>query len=100
MAHSPTDRERFEPCGVISITTDFGHKGPFIGTMKGMILMRFPAARIVDLTHETLVHWPAEAGFWIARAYRYFPAGTLHVDRKSTRLNSSHIAVSRMPSSA
>jgi S-adenosylmethionine hydrolase len=47
--------------------------------MKGMILMRFPAARIVDLTHETLVHWPAEAGFWIARAYRYFPSGTLHV---------------------
>jgi S-adenosylmethionine hydrolase len=79
MAQTPTDHERFEPCGVISITTDFGHKGPFIGTMKGMVLMRFPAARIVDLTHETLVHWPAEAGFWIARAYRYFPAGTLHV---------------------
>lgn len=71
--------ERFEPCGVISITTDFGHKGPFIGTMKGMILMRFPAARIIDLTHETLVHWPAEAGFWIARSYRYFPRGSLHV---------------------
>jgi S-adenosylmethionine hydrolase len=79
MAPNPGDRERYEPCGVISITTDFGHKGPFIGTMKGMILMRFPAARIVDLTHETLVHWPAEAGFWIARAYRYFPTGTLHV---------------------
>jgi S-adenosyl-L-methionine hydrolase (adenosine-forming) len=79
MTQSTTDRAGFEPCGVISITTDFGHKGPFIGTMKGMILMRFPAARIVDLTHETLVHWPAEAGFWIARSYRYFPRGTLHV---------------------
>jgi S-adenosylmethionine hydrolase len=79
MAQSQNDHARFEPCGVISITTDFGHKGPFIGTMKGMILLRFPAARIVDLTHETLVHWPAEAGFWIARAYRYFPPGTLHV---------------------
>jgi len=79
MVQHPSDRERFQPCGVISITTDFGHKGPFIGTMKGMILMRFPAARIVDLTHETLVHWPAEAGFWIARSYRYFPGGTLHV---------------------
>ena len=74
-----TDHARFEPCGVISMTTDFGHQGPFIGTMKGMILMRFPAARIVDLTHETLVHWPAEAGFWIVRSYRYFPSGTLHV---------------------
>lgn len=69
----------FDACGVITITTDFGHKGPFIGTMKGVMLTRCPDARIVDLTHETLVHWPAEAGFWLARAYPYFPIGTVHV---------------------
>ncbi|HEX4387570.1 MAG TPA: SAM-dependent chlorinase/fluorinase [Steroidobacteraceae bacterium] len=67
------------PSGVITITTDFGHQGPFVGVMKGRILGRFPQARIVDLTHEILVHWPAEAGFWLARAYRYFPDGTVHV---------------------
>src|SRR5215468_8930221 len=67
------------PSGVITITTDFGHQGPFVGVMKGRMLARFPAARIVDLTHEILVHWPAEAGFWLARAYRYFPDGTVHV---------------------
>jgi S-adenosylmethionine hydrolase len=65
--------------GVITVTTDFGHQGPFVGVMKGCILTRFPAARIVDLTHEIVVHWPAEAGFWLARAFRYFPAGTVHV---------------------
>ena len=65
--------------GVITITTDFGHQGPFVGVMKGRILTRFPAARIVDLTHEIVVHWPAEAGFWLARAYAYFPEGTVHV---------------------
>lgn len=69
----------FRPAGLITITTDFGHKGPFIGTMKGVILSRFPGARIVDLTHETSAHWPAEAGFWIARAYPYFPEGTVHI---------------------
>lgn len=69
----------FEACGVITLTTDFGHRGPFVATMKGQMLMRFPEARIVDLTHEILVHWPAEAGFWLARAYRYFPTGTVHV---------------------
>jgi S-adenosylmethionine hydrolase len=47
--------------------------------MKGCILTRFPAARIVDLTHEILVHWPAEAGFWLARAYQFFPPGSVHV---------------------
>src|ERR1700683_426090 len=65
--------------GVITITTDFGHQGPFVGVMKGRILTPFPDARIIDLTHEVVVHWPAEAGFWLARAFAYFPAGTVHV---------------------
>ena len=67
------------PSGVITITTDFGHQGPFVGVMKGSILRRFPQARLVDLTHEILVHWPAEAGFWLARTYSYFPPGTVHL---------------------
>jgi hypothetical protein len=69
----------FQPCGVLTLTTDFGHKGPYVASMKGVMLTRFPAARIVDLTHETSVHWPAEAGFWLRRAYPYFPRGTVHV---------------------
>lgn len=69
----------FDPCGVLTLTTDFGHKGPFVATMKGMILTRFPAARIVDLTHETDACFPSEAGFWLAHAYSYFPRGTTHV---------------------
>jgi len=69
----------FAPSGVITVTTDFGHQGPFVGVMKGVILSRFPAARIVDLTHEIVVHWPAEAGFWLARAFGYFPPGTVHI---------------------
>jgi len=65
--------------GVITITTDFGHQGPFVGVMKGVMVSRFPEVRIIDLTHEIVVHWPAEAGFWLARAFRYFPPGTVHV---------------------
>ena len=67
------------PSGVITITTDFGHQGPFVGVMKGAILKRFATARIIDLTHEIVVHWPAEAGFWLARSFEYFPPGTVHV---------------------
>jgi hypothetical protein len=67
------------PSGVITITTDFGHQGPFVGVIKGCILTRFPEARLIDLTHEIMVHWPAEAGFWLARAFSYFPAGTVHM---------------------
>ena len=64
---------------MITITTDFGHQGTFAGVMKGVMLTRFPLARIVDLTHEILVHWPAEAGFWLLRSFEYFPPGTVHV---------------------
>ena len=64
---------------VITITTDFGHKGPFVGVMKGVIATRAPGTTVIDMTHEVPVHWPPEAGFWLARSYRYFPAGTVHV---------------------
>lgn len=77
MASEPSPR--FQPSGVITLTTDFGHADPFVGVMKGQVLRRFAAATLVDLTHEVLVHWPAEAGFWLGRSYAYFPAGTVHV---------------------
>ncbi|HKU17269.1 MAG TPA: SAM-dependent chlorinase/fluorinase [Steroidobacteraceae bacterium] len=69
----------FTPCGVITLTTDFGQQGPFVATMKGRLLAHLPSARIIDVTHEVPVYWPAEAGFWLARAYTYFPAGSVHV---------------------
>ncbi|MBI4819935.1 MAG: SAM-dependent chlorinase/fluorinase [Deltaproteobacteria bacterium] len=75
----PPDRPPFLASGVITLTTDFGHRGPFVGTMKGVMLGRFPGAQIIDLTHEIVVHWPAEAGFWLERSFRYFPKGTVHV---------------------
>jgi S-adenosylmethionine hydrolase len=68
-----------QPSGVISFTTDFGHKGPFTGAMKGVILSRFPEAKIIDLAHDIPAQWPPEAGFWVSRAYKYFPRGTVHV---------------------
>src|SRR5689334_8676601 len=73
------NRYRLKMNGIITLTTDFGLSDPFVGVMKGQILARFAAATLVDLTHDILAHWPAEAGFWLARSYRYFPRGTLHV---------------------
>ena len=68
-----------QPSGVITITTDFGHKGPFTAVMKGVIMGRFPDAKIIDLIHDIPAQWPPEAGFWVSRAYKYFPAGTVHL---------------------
>lgn len=75
---SPAMHE-FQSCGVITITTDFGHRGPYVGTMKGVMMSRFPNVKLIDLTNEAHVHWPAEAGFWLERSYQYFPRGTVHL---------------------
>ena len=69
----------FAASGVVTLTSDFGLKDPFVGVMQGCLIARFPGVRIVDLTHEIPAHWPAEAGFWLARSFRYFPVGTVHV---------------------
>jgi len=65
--------------GVITMTTDFGHKGPFAAVMRGVILTRNPDAHVIDLAHDIPPQWPPEAGFWISRAYPYFPRGTIHM---------------------
>lgn len=69
----------FVSSGIITITTDFGHKGPFAAVMKGVILGRFREAEVVDLAHDIPAHWPPEAGFWLSRSYSYFPGGTVHI---------------------
>ena len=57
---------------------DLGEQDPRIVVLVG------------DLSESTMVHFFAER----------FPDRFIQVDRKSTRLNSSHIQKSRMPSSA
>jgi S-adenosylmethionine hydrolase len=73
------DQPAFRPNGIITLTSDFGTAGPYVGVLQGVMLGQLPTARIVDITHDTEVHWPVEAGFWIEHAYRSFPAGTVHV---------------------
>lgn len=69
----------FQASGVVTLTTDFGLQDPFVGVMKGQLVARFRDVCSIDLTHEIPAHWPAEAGFWLARSFRYFPSGTVHV---------------------
>ncbi len=47
--------------------------------MKGVILSRFPEAKVIDLAHDIPAQWPPEAGFWVSRAWHWFPEGTVHL---------------------
>jgi S-adenosyl-L-methionine hydrolase (adenosine-forming) len=69
----------FAPAGLITLTTDFGASEPFAGIVIGRILGGFPSARIVCLTHQVPPGRADLAGFWLARSWREFPRGTIHL---------------------
>ena len=64
---------------IITLTTDFGLADPFVGIMKGVISGIAPDADVVDITHDIRSYDVLEAAFIIDTAYRFFPAGTIHV---------------------
>ena len=64
---------------VITLTTDFGDAGPFVAVMKAVIRRHAPDAPIADITHRVPPFRHSEAGFWLSRAYSWFPAGSVHV---------------------
>lgn len=69
----------FRANGLVTLTTDFGLREPFVGIMKGVMLAHAAQLRFIDMAHDVSAFQPVEAGFWLAGALRYFPAGTVHV---------------------
>ncbi|MCX6927670.1 MAG: SAM-dependent chlorinase/fluorinase [Verrucomicrobia bacterium] len=64
---------------VITLTTDFGTRDWFVGTMKGVMLYLQPQATVVDITHEILPGDIRGGAFALAASDRFFPKGTVHV---------------------
>ncbi|MCH6545838.1 MAG: SAM-dependent chlorinase/fluorinase, partial [Deltaproteobacteria bacterium] len=64
---------------LITLTTDFGHKDAFVGTMKGVILSVNPKVGIVDLSHSIPPQDIMAGALVLSGAVPYFPAGTIHV---------------------
>src|SRR6476660_1709867 len=70
---------RMERPPVITLTTDFGQYDGYVGTMKGVIHTLLPDAKVVDISHEVAPQQINEGAFILYRAYRYFPAGAVHI---------------------
>ncbi|NJE02555.1 S-adenosyl-l-methionine hydroxide adenosyltransferase family protein [Thermococcus sp. MV11] len=64
---------------MITLTTDFGLKGPYVGEMKVAMLRVNPDARIVDVTHAVTRHSIIEGSFVMEQVVKYSPPGTVHV---------------------
>jgi hypothetical protein len=78
---------------IITLTSDFGLRDWFVGTMKGVLLSIQPEARIIDLTHEVPAGHIYAGAFVLAAGYAFFPAGTVHVAVVDPGVGSSRVAI-------
>jgi S-adenosyl-L-methionine hydrolase (adenosine-forming) len=78
---------------VITLLTDFGTVDGYVGEMKGVILSRAPDAEIVDITHDIPAQDVERGRLSLARIWRRFPAGTIHVVVVDPGVGSSRAAL-------
>ncbi len=64
---------------MITLITDFGYSGFYVGSMKGVILNINPVIQIVDITHSVSPQNIEEGAYILKQAYQYFPKRTIHV---------------------
>ncbi len=83
MSRSPT----------ITLTTDFGTRDWFVGTMKGVIARINPRSQVVDISHEIEPGNIREGAFSLAVSYCFFPKGTVHVAVIDPGVGSSRRAI-------
>ncbi len=80
---------------IITLTTDFGEKDHFAGSVKGAIYSELSDVKIVDVSHSISPFNIAEAAYIIQNAYSSFPKGTIHIIGIDSELSpeNKHIAV-------
>lgn len=80
---------------IITLTTDYGLKDHFVGSLKGKILSELPEVLIIDISHDIDPFNTAEASYILGASYLSFPKGTVHligVDIERNKEN-QHIAM-------
>ncbi|MFT7623851.1 MAG: S-adenosylmethionine hydrolase [Myxococcota bacterium] len=65
--------------GIVTLTTDFGLSGSYVGAMRGAVLARNPQAVLVDITHQVGPQNLREGSRILVEAATRFPPGTVHV---------------------
>ena len=63
----------------ITLLTDFGTADGYVGEMKGVLASSAPEATVVDIAHDVAPHDVDGARLAVARYWRRFPLGTVHV---------------------
>jgi len=64
---------------LVTLTSDFGLRDPYVAEMRGAILSRCPEAQLVDVTHDVTPGDVQEASWVLARVWERFPPHTVHL---------------------
>jgi S-adenosylmethionine hydrolase len=64
---------------IITLLTDFGTADGYVGEMKGVLASGAAGASLVDIAHDLAPHDVDGARLALARYWRRFPMGTVHV---------------------
>ena len=64
---------------LITLLTDFGTADGYVGEMKAVLASLAPAATLVDIAHDVTPHDVDGARLALARYWRRFPEGTVHL---------------------
>jgi S-adenosylmethionine hydrolase len=67
------------PCGIITLSTDFGISDSYAGALKGVLLSVNPGCRPIDLTHALAPQDVQAGSFHLTQACPFFPTGTVHL---------------------
>jgi S-adenosylmethionine hydrolase len=78
---------------MITLTTDFGLKDPYVAEMKGVILSIDFQAKVVDVTHEVDKFSVRMGAYMLASIAPYFPPGAVHVAVVDPGVGSSRRAI-------
>lgn len=64
---------------MITLLTDFGTADGYVGEMKGVLAARAPGVPIIDIAHDVIPQDVDAARLALARFWRRFPEGTVHL---------------------
>ena len=64
---------------IVTLLTDFGTADGYVGELKGVVATGAPGVAIVDVAHDIAAHDVDGARLALARYWRRFPAGTVHL---------------------
>lgn len=78
---------------IITFLSDFGTSDGYVGEVKGVLLALVPSITLVDIGHDIEPHDVDAARLAVARYWRRFPPGTVHLVVVDPGVGSSRAAI-------